>query len=110
MTQVLKKRTTRTAFPPHGHSTEGRNTRTEGGEDAAELAEDLRRLAMRCFLAVKQLERPDEASNGRLLAELRAESHRLQAELEGQGLDPLANYVAALRRQVEWKLDAIPEA
>ena len=110
MTQILKKRAIRTTSPPHHQVTEGRNLRIESREDAAELAADLRRLAMRSFRAVKQAEELDDASNGRLLAELRTESHRLQAELEGQGLDPLATYVAALRRQVEWKLGAIPEA
>ena len=110
MTQTLRKRAMRTTSSPHHQPGEGRIPRIEGREDAADLAADIRRLAMDSFHAVKEAGGHDDEANRRLLAELRAESHRLQAELEGQGLDPLATYVAALRRQVEWKLDAIPEA
>jgi hypothetical protein len=110
MTQTLRKRAMRATSSPHHHPGEGRLPQPDCGEDAADLAVDLRRLAVRSFHAVKEAARHDDEANRRLLAELRAESHRLQAELEGQGLDPLATYVAALRRQIEWELGAIPEA
>jgi hypothetical protein len=110
MTQILKKRSIRTTSPPHHHPGDGRTPGPEGREDAAELAAGLRRLATQSFHAVKEAGQRGREANRRLLADLRAESHRLQAELEGQGLDPLATYVAALRRQVEWKLGTIPEA
>jgi hypothetical protein len=110
MTQVLKKRAMRATPSSHHPTVEGRIPQIEGREDAADLAADIRRLAMDSFHALKEAGAHDDEANRRLLAELRTESHRLQAELEGQGLDPLATYVAALRRQVEWKLDAIPEA
>jgi hypothetical protein len=110
MTQTLKKRAMRTTAPLHHNPGECRAPRSDAREATADLAADLRRLAMDSFHAVKEAGGHDDEANRRLLAELRAESHRLQAELEGQGLDPLATYVAALRRQVEWKLGAIPEA
>jgi hypothetical protein len=116
MTQILRKRAIKTTPPRqahehgHAHGHDGRVPRAHAdAQHAADLAQTLRALATRAHQAVKEKARDaadcDHASNGQshtqTLVDLQAEIHRLQAELESQGLHRLVAYVTALRQEIE---------
>jgi hypothetical protein len=105
MTQMLRKRMTRTIHPPHAEVRNGRASRSCDSH-AADLAQALRSLVLRAHQAVKEQKDAsrDHAANPQALRDLQAEIHRLQSEFENQGLETLAAYTAALARQVGSRL------
>jgi hypothetical protein len=101
MTQTLKKRSIKTVSPPP--TSEKRFHRIDE-RHAAELAQTLRALATRAHQAVKAAGAFGKPTNTLELIDLQTEIHRLEIELETQGLAHLLGYVVALRREVESKL------
>jgi hypothetical protein len=101
MTQTVKKKVIKTVSPLP--TFEKRFHRIDG-RHAAELAQTLRALATRAHQAVKATCAFEKPSNSLELIDLQTEIHRLEIELETQGLEHLLGYVVALRREVESKL------
>lgn len=105
MTHTLPKRTNRVCHsPPHAHGGEGRGPHRAGHPDAADIAGNLRALALHAHRLMQDTREAASPFDRTELRDVRTSLADLEADCLDQQLHGLVPYLKALRQKVEDRL------